>query len=435
MTIQIEAEASISDRICPIKEGSLRGKDFCRGCNSQELFKALDLGYSPFANNLIRFEELESAIPWFPLVLRVCRNCALGQLGEFNSSFEIFHNYSYLSSTSTTWLESNKLFAQSMFDVLNLTKESLVLEIASNDGYLLQYFKDLGVGIFGIEPALNVATIASLKGIPTSSEFFSEHLAIKLIKHFVAPRLIVAKNVVAHVPDLQDFLRGIQILANDETLIVFEAPSILGILNRMQFDTIYHEHFSYLSATFLKNVLHRFDMNLIGTENVETHGGAVRFYISKKTSNIEVSDLFKQSLNDTLEEENLANLLDELTWKNFSGRVFEQLENFRTWIRSLNRPIVGYGAAAKTVTLLSAAQIPRGSILCCVDNADTKIDLFIPGHQIPIVSEVDFLARYKNKDLIFIIFPWNLKQEISARIKNLAPKAQIFVGLPIIEEV
>jgi len=413
----------------------LRGKHFCRGCNSTDLFKALDLGYSPLANNLITIEKLESAEPWYPLILRICRNCALGQLGEFNSDSEIFRNYSYLSSTSTTWVESNKMFAKSMYEMLNLTNKDLVLEIASNDGYLLQFFNELQVKILGVEPALNVATIASLKGIPTSPEFFSENLAIKFVKNSIFPRLIVAKNVVAHVPDLQDFLNGIKLLANKDTLIVFEVPLMLNILKKMQFDTIYHEHFSYLSATFFKNILDQFNLKLIGIENVETHGGAVRFYISKNSSNVKVPELFSESLQIVLEQENSANLLDELTWEKFSVRVLDQLEKFRVWIQSSKRPIVGYGAAAKTVTLLSAAQIPRGSILFCIDNADTKVNLFIPGHQIPIISELDFLEHHKNRDLIFIIFPWNLKKEISARIKQLAPNASIFVGLPDIEEI
>jgi hypothetical protein len=172
-------------------------------------------------------------------------------LGEFATDGAIFRDYPYLSSTSSTWLQENKKFADEMIDLLNMGSEDLVMELASNDGYLLQYFMDEKLHVLGVEPALNVATIAAVKGIPTSPEFFSEALAEDLLDRGVLPRLIVAKNVLAHVPDMRDFLKGISVLTSKSTLVVVEAPSILNIIQKMQFDTIYHEHFSYLSATFL----------------------------------------------------------------------------------------------------------------------------------------------------------------------------------------
>ena len=413
----------------------MRGKDYCRGCNSDNLFRALDLGFSPLANRLISPENMESAEPWYPLILRICLDCSLGQLGEFNTDTEIFREYPYLSSTSSTWLESNKLFASSMTEMMNLQKNDLVIEIASNDGYLLQYFQDQEIKVLGIEPALNVATIASIKGIPTSPEFFTEHLAKNISKNILETKLIVAKNVVAHVPDIRDFIKGISVISNSKTLIVFEAPTILNILQKTQFDTIYHEHFSYLSASFFEKVLPDFNLKIIGIEKVETHGGSLRFFITQSNSDVQISKHLRDMLDIVLTEERVAKITEPTNWKELSGVVGKQLEDFRNWVVNSKSKIIGYGAAAKAVTLLSAAQVPRSSIAFCIDNSAGKINLLIPGHQIPIISEADFLARHRDEEFVFLIFPWNLKKEISERIRGLTPNSRVFVALPTIEEV
>jgi len=413
----------------------LRGTDFCRGCNSHKLFRALDLGFSPLANRLISPENMESAEPWYPLILRICLDCSLGQLGEFNTDTEIFRDYPYLSSTSSTWLESNKFFASSMIKMMNLEKNDLVIEIASNDGYLLQYFQDQGIAVLGIEPALNVATIASIKGIPTSPEFFTEHLAKNISKNILETKLIVAKNVVAHVPDIRDFIKGISVISNSKTLIVFEAPTILNILQKTQFDTIYHEHFSYLSASFFENILPDFNLKIIGIEKVETHGGSLRFFITQSNSDVQISKHLIEMLDIVLTEERVAKITEPTNWKELSGVVEKQLEDFRNWVVNSKSKIIGYGAAAKAVTLLSAAQVPRSSIAFCIDNSAGKINLLIPGHQIPIISEADFLEKHRGEEFVFLIFPWNLKKEISERIRSLTSNCRVFVALPTIEEV
>ena len=413
----------------------MRGKDYCRGCNSHKLFRALDLGFSPLANRLISPENMESAEPWYPLILRICLDCSLGQLGEFNTDTEIFRDYPYLSSTSSTWLESNKLFASSMIEMMNLEKNDLVIEIASNDGYLLQYFQDQGIAVLGIEPALNVATIASIKGIPTSPEFFTEHLAKNISKNILETKLIVAKNVVAHVPDIRDFIKGISVISNSNTLIVFEAPTILNILQKTQFDTIYHEHFSYLSASFFEKILPDFNLKIIGIEKVETHGGSLRFFITQSNSDVQISKHLIEMLDIVLTEERVAKITEPTNWKELSGVVEKQLEDFRNWVVNSKSKIIGYGAAAKAVTLLSAAQVPRSSIAFCIDNSAGKINLLIPGHQIPIISEADFLDKHRDGEFVFLIFPWNLKKEISERIRSLTSNCRVFVALPNIEEV
>lgn len=413
----------------------MRGKNECRGCESTEVFQALDLGYSPLANRVIPQDMLESAEPWFPLVLRICRKCHLGQLGEFATDGAIFRDYPYLSSTSSTWLEENKKFADEMIDLLNMGSEDLVMELASNDGYLLQYFMDEKLHVLGVEPALNVATIAAVKGIPTSPEFFSEALAEDLLDRGVLPRLIVAKNVLAHVPDMRDFLKGISVLTSKSTLVVVEAPSILNIIQKMQFDTIYHEHFSYLSATFLNSVLSEFGLKLVGLENVKTHGGSLRCFITKNESVIQPLNSWVSQLESTLNTEKNANFGEPEVWLDVERQINLEFKKIREWFSNPEGRIIGYGAAAKVVTLLSAAQIPRGLISLCIDNSEEKMNRYIPGSHIKIVSESDYIKREHQPQDIYVIFPWNIQGEISNRIRAFNPSARIFVLLPSVREL
>jgi hypothetical protein len=413
----------------------MRGKTECRGCGSTNLFQALDLGYSPLANRVISSDQLESAEPWFPLVLRICSVCGLGQLGEFTSDATIFRQYPYLSSTSSSWLTENRHFADKMTKLLQLNPDDLVLELASNDGYLLQYFMEKDISVLGIEPALNVATIAALKGIPTSPEFFTSHVASALSSRGVQPKLIVAKNVVAHVPNLIDFLEGIAILAAESTLVVIEAPGILNILQKMQFDTIYHEHFSYLSATFLMKVLPAMNLKLVGLETVKTHGGSMRFYVTQSNSLVDLPIGMSESLHLMLELERTSGFQKSATWHELGIRVNIALSEIRSWFSTPSSRVIGYGAAAKAVTLLSAAQIPRGTVSMCIDNSPEKISHYIPGSHIRIVSELEYIANHSKSSDTFVIFPWNLEQEISQKIRKFNAKARIFVLLPTIREI
>jgi hypothetical protein len=413
----------------------MRGKNECRGCRSTDIFQALDLGYSPLANRVIPEEMLESAEPWFPLVLRICRNCNLGQLGEFATDGAIFRDYPYLSSTSSTWLEENKKFADEMIELLKMSADDLVIELASNDGYLLQYFMDRQIKVLGVEPALNVATIAAVRGIPTSPEFFSESLAGHLRIKEVHPKLIVAKNVLAHVPDMRDFLKGVSVLSGESTLVVVEAPSILNIIQKMQFDTIYHEHFSYLSATFLEAILPEFGMKLVGVENVNTHGGSLRCYITKIESSIIPLEKWVNQLESTLSLEKQANFDVAEVWLNLESQVNDEFKKIREWLSHPEGRIIGYGAAAKVVTLLSAAQIPRGLISLCIDNSEEKMNRYIPGSHIKIVSESDYIDNHRQPEDIYVIFPWNIQKEISSRIRVFNPSARIFVLLPSVKEL
>jgi len=413
----------------------LRGVDFCRGCQSKDLFRALDLGFSPLANSLIPADSLEAPETWLPLVLRVCKSCSLGQLGEFAGETEIFRDYPYLSSTSSTWLEANKEFANQTIDLLDLTSNDLVLELASNDGYMLQFFSEQGIPVIGVEPALNVATEAALKGIPTSPEFFSTEFAHRISRRGVNPRLIVAKNVLAHVPDIRDFIGGIGELTSQTTMVVIEAPSILNILNKIQFDTVYHEHFSYVSATFFQKVLSEFNLKLVGAEVVATHGGSLRLYIARDNTLVLLEEKFQDNLLRILDEEKAAGVSSSENWQKLADLITSLLNQIRNWVSNPPGRLIGYGAAAKAVTLLSAAQTPRGSIKYCIDNSSAKAGRYIPGSSTLIVSEKDYFETLAEEGDVFIVFPWNLTSEIAPRIREKRPDARIFIALPSLMEV
>ena len=413
----------------------MRGKTYCRGCNSEELFQALDLGFSPLANRVLASDRLEMEEPHYPLVLRVCRSCSLGQLGEFANSEDIFRDYSYLSSTSSFWLEQNRVFAEGIEQTLGLGSQDLILEIASNDGYLLKHWAEKGYKVLGIEPALNVATMAAWAGVPTSPEFFGSRLAQELKVMGAVPRLVVAKNVVAHVPDLQDFLNGLGIIASDRTLIIVEAPTIDQILLKKQFDTVYHEHFSYLSIEFFLRRLPDFGLNLVGIEMLSSHGGSTRFFITKVGSEDLVPPKYVNQLESSRMQHKLQFHLEENRWASLRTWLGAYKTRLREWLLSQSGPVVGYGAAAKAVTLLASSEIPRKTVPYIIDNAITKQNKHLPGHHSEIISEQAFSEMSWDAAPIFLIFPWNIGGEIANRIRRLAPSARVFVPLPEITEI
>jgi hypothetical protein len=413
----------------------MRGKDTCRGCGSENLIVGLNLGFSPLANRLIEPEMLEAPEAHFPLTLRICSTCGLGQLGEFASAQDIFgRDYPYLSSTSEFWLSENQVFAKEMVETLELGPDDLIIEIASNDGYLLRFWAEMGLKVLGVEPALNVATLAACRGIPTSPEFFGKQLALKLKEEVGSPRLLVAKNVLAHVPDLRDFLSGIANLVDKSTLVVVEAPTISQILRDGQFDTIYHEHFSYLSIHFFKHILREFNLVLRGVEKVRTHGGSMRFFITSTTSIVSIPPSASRALEEEFLMETELEITNEVQWAKLQNDVDFLLQSFRQWLQMRTKPIVGYGAAAKAVTLLSASQAPRASISMIIDNSKAKAGKYLPGTHTKIMSESEFL-NLEPQDCDFIIFPWNLAGEIKERIRKFTDKGDIYIVLPKISEV
>jgi hypothetical protein len=407
-----------------------RGEIFCRGCLGKNLFSAINLGELPIANELLI--KKENKVEKFPLHLRVCTDCGLGQVGDVVTPNRIFENYRYLSSTSTTFLKHAKDFVEQIVKSETFSPTDWVLEIASNDGYLLNNFLTYGIKTVGVEPAQNIAKITESYGIETISDFFSSTLANEILIKFGYPKLIIANNVMAHVPDLFDFVKGLSILCGDNTKISIENPSLTNILLGMQFDTIYHEHYSYLSAKSVSEVSLKNNLNLVKVEKLPIHGGSNRYWLEKKKKNSGIN----LSVQNAIDIEVESGLFLEAEWLNFSTKVNKILNNFKDWLTATGketRNIYGYGAAAKASTLINAANIAPNLITAIADASFEKQGLFMPFNGIKIISPKE-LSDSKPTDII--IFPWNLKSEITGNLKNiLGSKVRLWCVLPEMHQV
>ena len=423
----------MSSPLDPITQGGKRGQDFCRACGSNDLFVGLDLGSSPIANRLST--EADGEMDKFPLCLKVCRGCGLGQIGEFESREKIFSDYPYLSSTSKSWVEQNSKFADEISGYLGLGPNDLVVELASNDGYLLREFQKWGVRVLGIEPADNVAQVAIEAGVETLPIFFGNRVGGEVRALHGTPKLIVAKNVFAHVPDINDFVSGISNLAGSETLIIIETPTILQIVDELQFDTIYHEHFSYLSATSMQSLLSRHRLRLVGLENVSSHGGSIRFLAVSDESNFQASEASVEALERQISREASSNFTNPEVWKGLSSRVKTCADDFAEWISHAagEARVFGYGAPAKAVTFLSFADIPKGAIEFIVDNSPGKHGKYFPVHKIPIVSHSEAEDLVATGQFVALILPWNLADELTPAAKFGGKVQNIYRALPEVE--
>ena len=256
----------------------------CRGCGAEPTLTFLDLGMSPIANNLVKTKQLSHQVKKYPLRALTCEKCALVQLSEVIPREILFPaSYTYFSSYSSSWLEHSKTYSEKLISLLHLNQNDLVVEVASNDGYLLQYFANISIQVLGIEPASGVAKTAIAKGIPTLINYFGESIALELAKG-KKPKLMIGNNVLAHVPDLHDFIKGFSILIDDEGIITFEFPHIVDLIKNTQFDTVYHEHYSYLSVTALLPIFAQYGLKVINIEKLLTHGGSLRIFVAKNIS-------------------------------------------------------------------------------------------------------------------------------------------------------
>jgi len=406
---------------------SVRGSVFCRGCSKPLASPVLSLGKQPLSNKLPELSA-SGADPVYPLEFRVCSECGLGQIGEYVSPHDIFDDYTYFSSTSASWLEHAKSFAVDIAERLELGNNELVVEVASNDGYLLQYFQELGCQVLGIEPAKNVALAANKKGINTEISFFGEKVAQELIERRLIPKLVVCNNVMAHVPDLNDFLSGLALLINNGAIVSVEAPSMLVMLRDNLFDTIYHEHFSYLSATSVNFLATRHNIKLFDIEEISTHGGSYRFWIGPMES--KQSSEVAKILND---EEQFGILTDSVQLE-FARRSKEAIANFAVWCRNQRKPLIGYGAAAKATVLLNASGISTNEIVAIVDNSTSKQNRMVPGVRIPILEAKEVFSRSRGN---LVIFPWNIAVEIAAQIKMEFPNfnGEVWIPLPGMKKI
>lgn len=399
-----------------------RGTTICRACGSGHLVEILDLGKQPLpAEYGSTPDEILEA---FPLIMRQCRDCGLGQLGEYVLPERIFHkNYPYLSSASSTWVAHAKQYALQMKEQLALTENDLVVELASNDGYLLSEFNKLGIPVMGIEPAENVASLAIASGVPTICQFFGSVLAHKILDQYGQPRLIIANNVFAHIPDMIDFTKGLAILAGENTIITIENPSFTTLMKKTLFDTIYHEHYSYISAHSVNKVASDNGLSLVRIDVLPTHGGSNRYWLSK-------SLLVDDTVSKMLEEERQDGLFDANSWHDFAIKSKKVINGLREWLLERQRTgdvVAGYGAAHKGNTFLNSVGAAAKSIVYVVDASFEKQGKFLPGSQIPVLAP-EALDSKKPTDVL--ILPWNIAPELKSQIKKLAPKARIWVAHP-----
>jgi hypothetical protein len=409
-------------------EISRRGTDTCRACGADGLVSVLDLGCQPLANALISSPTAED--PIFPLHLRGCPECGLGQVGEYVLPERIFGDYPYLSSMSSSWVEHAKDYAVRLLAELQLNDEDFVVEVASNDGYLLSEFQRLGVRVLGVEPARNVAAIAEAAGVPTISRFFGLRAAQDLVEEYGYPSIVVANNVLAHVPDLDDFVSGLAFLCRGDCVITVENPSYAELLANGLFDTIYHEHFSYLSAFSVARLAARHGLVLVRVEKLATHGGSNRYWL--RHSDTGMTD---PSVDGAIDAEIAQGIVDPDAWESFAIRSRNTIDQLRTWFDERHRVgdvVAGYGAAAKGNTLLNAAGIIASEVAVVTDASPEKHGRFLPGSHIPVIRPDD-LPVHRPSDVL--VLPWNIAEEVSPLIAGLVPGARQWVAVPSLTRI
>lgn len=389
----------------------------CRFCNEKLKHEFIDLINSPPSNAFLTKTQLNEAETYFPLKLFVCDHCFLVQIDEYKKADEIFSKeYIYFSSYSTTWLAHSKLYTDKMTSRFNLNKNSLVVEVASNDGYLLQYFKEKSIPVLGIEPTESTAKIAHSKGIESITEFFGEALAKQLLAQNKAADLLLGNNVLAHVPDINDFVTGLKILLKPNGVITMEFPHVVQLIENTQFDTIYHEHFSYLSFTTVSSIFESKGLEMFDVEELPTHGGSLRIYAKHKSDHTKERS---KEVNTLLDKESKMGLTNLSYYKGFQTKVdqvkFDLLE-FLVSQKKAGKKIAAYGAAAKGNTLLNYCGIKNDLIRFVVDASPFKQHKFLPGSHLEVLTEED-LKAYK-PDFI-IIFPWNIKDEIIEQLSYI----------------
>jgi hypothetical protein len=389
----------------------------CRGCCSLLSKTFIDLGESPIANNLLTMDQLSESEEFFPLHVRTCESCGLVQLPEISTRETLFpDNYTYYSSYSNSWLLHSRKFALDIIDRLGLRFDDLVIEVASNDGYLLQYFREAGIPILGIEPAAEVAKVAELeRGIPTVVDFFGRETAKRVLKENSNSRLIIANNVLAHVPDIHDFVSGFEILLADDGIATFEFPHLLNLIRLNQFDTIYHEHYSYLSVTALCPIFAQHGLRIFDLEKLDTHGGSLRVFVSKTNSDWPEKPIVKECIyEESLHDPRLDEVSCEL--RKSSQRIKSEFLEEINRIKKNGMTVAAYGAAAKGNTLLNFLGLKSNSIDYVVDRNPHKQGRFLPGSRIPVVSEEHLKQHLPD---VLLILPWNLAFELSQQLDYL----------------
>ncbi len=400
----------------PTETPQKAGAKTCRFCGAGLTRTFVDLGMSPLCETYPSVADLNRGEMFYPLHVFVCEKCFLVQLEEFESPENIFSDYLYFSSYSDSWLKHCENYTAKMIDRFGLGPQSFVVEVASNDGYLLQYFVKKGVPVLGIEPASNVAKVAEEKGVPTLNRFFVTQLAIELAAKGKTADLIAGNNVLAQVPDLNDFVEGLKILLKPHGVLTLEFPSLLKLIELNEFDTIYHEHFSYFSLLATINILQAHGLKVFDVDELPTHGGSLRVYASRIEDTLH---LVQPSVEALLQMEKKSGLDSIAAYEGYARKVKETkfaLVEFLMSAAKEGKTVAGYGAPGKSATLLHYCGIGKDLIQYTVDRSPHKQGRVLPGTHIPIFHP-DRIRETK-PDYV-IILPWNLKDEIIQQLQYI----------------
>jgi hypothetical protein len=408
----------------------------CRLCKAPLGPAVVDLGATPLANSYLTPSQLFDPEAYYPLQLHMCDGCALVQLPAVVPAEAIFSRYSYFSSVSTTLLKHSERFVQGVVPRLGLRSAELVMEIASNDGYLLQYFRSAGLDVLGVEPAANVAAVAVEKGVPTVPCFFGRATAADLVKEGRRPRLLVANNVVAHVPDLNDFLAGTALLLADDGTLSLEFHHLLSLVRHAQFDTIYHEHYQYFSLHTITTALAAHGLTVVDAELLTTQGGSLRVYARHARHAGSPAPESEERLAAILRAEDEVCLARRDTYHRLADAAAArkvELLSFLVDVRKAGQKVVAFGAAAKGNTLLNYAGVSADWIDYCVDSNPHKQGLCMPGSRIPVLPP----SRVADtKPDYLLILPWNLREEVMDQMAHIRSwGARFVVPAPAVEVI
>ncbi len=401
----------------------------CRFCDTALTHTLVDLGMSPLSNAYVKPERLQAMEAFFPLHAYVCDKCFLVQLPEVEKPENIFVDYAYFSSYSASWLRHCEVYVNKMIERFGYGPKHQVIEIASNDGYLLKYFKQRGVPVLGVEPAANVAKVAQNAGINTITKFFGVKTAKELAAGNMKADLLLGNNVLAHVPDINDFVGGMKVVLKAGGVVTMEFPHLMRLMQENQFDTIYHEHFSYLSFSTVKTIFAKHGLTLFDVEELPTHGGSLRIYArhvedSAKTVSAAVTELL-----DREAKAGYGRIEHYTAFSEQVNRTKRKLLNFLIDARESGKRIVGYGAPAKGNTLLNYCGIRSDFLEYTVDLSPHKQGQYLPGTHIPVFAP-DKIAQTK-PDYVLIL-PWNLKDEVMEQMAHIRQWGGQFV-VPIPE--
>jgi SAM-dependent methyltransferase len=423
-TLSVPASA-----IQDIAAGTAPRAGHCRFCGTRLTQTVVDLGMSPLCESFVAAEQVNQMEPFYPLHVWVCTTCFLVQLEEYVSGEAIFADYAYFSSYSDSWLAHARRYTEQMIDELDLGPQSSVVEVASNDGYLLQYFVERGIPCLGIEPAGNVARVAQEKGIPTRVDFFGRRLATALRQEGLAPDLVLGANVLAQVHDVNDFVAGLKILLGPRGVVTIEFPHLMRLVEENQFDTIYHEHFSYFSFLTAEAIFAAHGLTLFDVEELPTHGGSLRIYARHEADD---THPLANRARELRERELAAGLNTLQYYAAFDEQVRETKRKLLQFLIAAHREgktVVGYGAPGKGNTLLNYCGVRTDFVDYTVDRSPHKQGKFLPGTHIPIYAPERI---FETKPDYLLILPWNLKQEIMEQMAGIREWGGRFV-VPIPE--